>query len=151
MLSKERSPDIFQMLFESAKKRREEKSRLLESLGVKEFFEEGSIRINKRTCKGVECKLCTEACPTNALYWGHGEVKIVQDLCIYCAACVLSCIVDNCIQITRKRIDGKTESYGTPSDVLRLLKTKSSEKSLCATRRRFPSSERYLGDLIAKK
>jgi len=151
MPSKERSLDIFQMLYESTKKRMEEKSRLLESLEIKEYFREGSIRINRRTCKGIECKLCIEACPTNALYWGYGEVKIVEDLCVYCTACVLSCIVDDCIQVTRKRTRGKTERFGTPSEVLKLLKNISSEKKLDVTNRRFPSLERYLEELISSK
>jgi len=151
MPSKERSLDIFQMLHESTKKRMEEKSRLLESLEIREYFREGSIRINKRTCKGIECKLCIEACPSSALYWGYGEVKIIEDLCIYCTACVLSCIVDKCIQVTRKRADGKNESFGTPGEVLELLKNISSEKKLGVTNRRFPSLERYLEDLIHSK
>jgi len=151
MSSKEKSLDIFQMLYESAqKKRMEEKARLLEPLGVKEYFKEGSIKINKRTCEGVECKLCIKACPTNALYWGFGEVKIVEDLCVYCAACVLSCSVDNCIQVTRKRTNGKIERYGTPNDVHKLLNNINSEKRLDITKHRFPSLERCLEDLLLK-
>jgi len=104
--------NIFQILMETAekekKKRREE---LLASLGVKEFFAEGSITINKRTCEGVECRLCIKACPTNALFWKTGEVGITQELCIYCGACVLSCIVDDCIKIVRKRLDDEVESF----------------------------------------
>jgi len=151
MSSKEKSLDIFQMLYESAKKRLEEKTRLLDSLGVKEYFSEGSIRINKRTCKGIECKLCIEACPTDALYWGYGDVKIIEDLCIYCAACVLSCIVDNCIQVKRKRTDGKNENFGTPSEVSKLLKNISSKRRLTVTNRRFPSIERYLEEIVSSK
>lgn len=68
--SKPSSVDIFQLLVKTAekeeKKRREE---LLAPLGVKEFFVDGSITIDKRTCQGVECKPCVEACPTNALFW----------------------------------------------------------------------------------
>jgi len=143
MSSKEGSSDIFQMLHESAKKKREERARLLESLGIKEFFEGGSIRINKRSCKGVECKLCIKACPTDAIYWGYGEIKIIEDLCIYCTSCVLSCIVDNCIQITRKRTDGKTERYGTTGAVIKLLENINSKKRLDIVNRRFPSLERY--------
>ena len=150
MSRKEESLDIFQILYESAQKKREEKAKLLESLSIKEYFEEGSISINKRTCKGVECKLCIKACPTNALYWGHGEIKIIEDLCIYCAACVLSCIVDNCMQITRKRVDGKIESFSTPSEVLKLLRNINSEKRVNVTNRRFPRIERYLEDLLNK-
>jgi len=137
MSSKKESLDIFQMLYEAAKRKREERTRLLESIGVKEYFKEGSIRINNRTCRGVECKLCIKACPTNTLYWGQGEVKIIEGLCIYCAACVLICIVDNCIQITRKRTDGKIERCGTPNEVIKLLEKISSKKRLVITNRRF--------------
>ncbi len=137
MSSKKESLDIFQMLYEASKRKREERTRLLESIGVKEYFKEGNIRINNRTCRGVECKLCIKACPTNTLYWGQGEVKIIEGLCIYCAACVLICIVDNCIQITRKRTDGKIERCGTPSEVIKLLEKISSKKRLDITNRRF--------------
>jgi Na+-translocating ferredoxin:NAD+ oxidoreductase RNF subunit RnfB len=128
MPSEKGSLDIFQMLEKNAKKKREERARLLESLEIKEFFDEGSITINQRTCKGVECKLCIKACPTNALYWGYEQVKIIEDLCVYCASCVLSCIVDNCIEITRKRADGKIEKYSTPSAVPKLLENINSKK-----------------------
>lgn len=87
------SVEIFQLLMETAekekKKRREE---LLAPLDVKEFFVEGSITINKRTCKGVEYKLCIKACPTNALFWKAGDIGITEELCIYCGACVLYCM-----------------------------------------------------------
>ncbi|MFQ5759035.1 MAG: 4Fe-4S binding protein, partial [Candidatus Bathyarchaeia archaeon] len=92
--------DIFQLLEEASKKeRREKKEKLLQSVGVKEFFEEGSIQINTSICDGVECKLCIEACPTNALYWRSGKIGVVEELCVFCTACVLSCIVDDCIKV----------------------------------------------------
>jgi len=149
--SNERNLDIFKMLYESAQKKRKEKAKLLESLGIKEYFDEGSISVNMRTCKGVECKLCIKACPTNALYWGYGEIKIAEDLCIYCTACILSCIVDNCIKVTRKRMGGKIESFGTPYEVLKLLNGIGSIRRLEITSGRFPSLERYLEDLLLKK
>ncbi len=115
-------PDIYQLLLEaSEKRRRERRAQLLEPLGVKEYFEEGRIRIDKKTCKGVECKICIEVCPTHALYWKAGEVGIVEDLCIFCAACVWSCIVDDCVQVWRKRPDGEVEEFSTPKNVLVLM------------------------------
>jgi len=121
--------DIYQLLQETSRKlERARKTRLLQSLGVKEFFEGGDIRIDKNTCKGVECKLCIEACPTNALYWKAGEVGIVNELCVYCAACVWSCVVDNCIQVTRKRPNGETEKICTQKQVLALLGNINSKK-----------------------
>jgi NAD-dependent dihydropyrimidine dehydrogenase PreA subunit len=98
------------------KEKKKRRKKLLAPLGIKEFFAEGSITINKRMCKGVECKLCINACPTNALYWKTGEVGITEDLCIYCGACVLSCIVDDCIKIVRKRLTGEVESFNKPRD-----------------------------------
>jgi ferredoxin len=80
---------------EERKKRRKE---LIEPTGVKELFKDGKITINKFTCVGGQCKLCIKACPTNALYWGTGEVGIIDDLCVYCGACVVNCMVDNCIK-----------------------------------------------------
>jgi len=127
--SKGSNLDIYQLLQEASRKRESErKAQILQSLGVKEFFEEGNIRIDKNTCKGVECKLCIEACPTNALYWKAGEVGIVKELCVYCAACVWSCVVDNCIQVTRKRPNGETEKISTQKEVLALLDNVNSKK-----------------------
>jgi Fe-S-cluster-containing hydrogenase component 2 len=111
------STDIFQLLTETTKKeRKKQRLELLASLSVKEFFTEGSITINKRTCQGVECKLCIKACPTNALFWKAGEVGIIKELCIYCGACVLSCIVDDCVKIIRKRATGEVENFSKPKD-----------------------------------
>ena len=104
---------------EEKKKRRKE---LLEPTGVKEIFKEGKISINKFTCVGGQCKFCIKACPTNALYWGTGEVGIIEDLCVYCGACVLNCMVDDCIKIERKREDGTIEKFSKPSDVIKSSK-----------------------------
>ncbi|MGQ9744256.1 MAG: hypothetical protein ACUVQW_06550, partial [Candidatus Bathycorpusculaceae bacterium] len=134
------SIDIFQILTETAekekKKRREE---LLAPLGVKEFFVEGKITINKRICEGVECKLCIKACPTNALYWKAGEVGLIEELCIYCGACVLSCIVDDCIRIIRKRENGEIEKFSTPRDFTMLEHGINAEKRLERAKAVFPT------------
>lgn len=114
--------DILQLLKETAeKRRRERRRRLLESVGVEEYFDEGSIRIDMRTCRGVDCKLCIDVCPTHALYWGYGELGIEEDLCVYCTACVLSCIVDDCIRVQRRRPNGEVEEFSTPRQVFILL------------------------------
>jgi len=139
------SKDIFSLLSEaSKKKRREKKAQILQSMGVKEFFEEGSISIDKKTCKGVECKLCIKACPTYALYWKSGEIGVAEDLCVFCSACVANCIVDNCIQIRRKRPNGGIEKFGTPTNVLVLLNNINSEKRMDAIKLLFTDSEAYL-------
>jgi Fe-S-cluster-containing hydrogenase component 2 len=111
---------------------------------VKEFFEEGTISIDKNTCKGVECKLCIKACPTNALYWKAGEVGIAEELCIYCTACVYSCIVDNCIQVSRKRPNSQTEKFSTQKQVLTLLDNINTRKRVMSTKALFPSLEAFL-------
>lgn len=137
--------DIYQLLLEASKKKRMEKrAQLLQPIGIKEFFEEGNISIDKRTCEGVECKLCIEACPTNALYWKSGEVGIVEELCVFCTACVSNCIVDNCIQVSRKRPNGEIEKFGTPRDVLMLLGDISCRKRKSRVESRFPTAEAYL-------
>jgi len=136
--------DIFSLLSdngERAKKKRREK--LLASSGVKEFFVEGNISINKRTCWGLECKLCIEVCPTNALYWKAGEVGVVEDLCVYCGACVLSCIVDDCIKVERKREDGKVERFSKPTEVVKLEDKINTKKRFERVRELFPTAERY--------
>jgi Na+-translocating ferredoxin:NAD+ oxidoreductase RNF subunit RnfB len=62
-------------------------------------------------------KLCIKACPTNALFWKAGMVGIIEELCIYCGACVLNCIVDDCIKIVRKdqtvRLKGSADQKGS--------------------------------------
>ena len=142
------SVNIYELLLEASEKKKKEKrekrAELLKSMGVKEYFEEGSIKIDMKTCKGLECDLCIEACPTNALYWKAGEIGIVEDLCVYCSACVLNCVVDNCIQVTRKRPNGKIEKFSIPRDVLRLLHDINSEKRSERLRGLFPTAEDYL-------
>ena len=138
------SVDIFGLLSYNGerirKKRREE---LLATSGVKEFFKEGKIDINKRTCWGVECKLCIKACPTNALYWKTGEIGIVEDLCVYCGACVLSCMVDDCIKVERKREDGKVERFSKPKEVVKLEDKINTRKRFERVREVFPTCEAY--------
>lgn len=140
--------NIYDLLLQASEKEKKEKkekrAELLKSMGVKEYFEEGSVEIDMKTCKGLECNLCVKACPTNALYWKAGEIGIVEDVCVYCAACVLNCIVDNCIRVRRKRPDGKVEKFSTPRDVLRLLHDINSQKRCARLRTRFPTVEDYL-------
>jgi Fe-S-cluster-containing hydrogenase component 2 len=139
------SVDIYERLLEVADKKKQAKRKeLLGSLGVKEFFEEGKIRIDMKTCKGVECKLCIKACPTNALYWKTGEVGITEELCVYCAACVLNCMVDNCIQVERKRADGETEQFSTPNQVCALLERLNAQGRKKTAESLFPDQESYL-------
>ena len=134
------SVDIFELLSEDKEKQKKKKrEELLAPLGVKEFFPEGRISINKRTCWGVECKLCIEACPTNALYWKAGEVGIIDDLCVYCGACVLCCMVDDCIKVKRKREDGTNESFSKPKEVLKLQEKINSRKRFERVRGIFPT------------
>lgn len=137
--------DIFQLLLETSEKQEKSKrEQLLESLKVKEFFEEGSISINERTCQGLECELCIKACPTKALYWRDGKVGIIKDLCVYCGACVLCCIVDNCIKVTRKRPDGKLECYSKPWEVVLLFDNINSQKRYRRVESILPNAEAYL-------
>ena len=118
----EPSVNIYDLLSDEVAEIKEEKknrrAELLESIGVEDRFEDGSIKIDMRTCRGLECNLCVKACPTNALYWRAGEIGIEEDLCIHCTACVLNCCVDNCIKVTRKRPDSKTETFSTPKEAL---------------------------------
>ena len=138
--------NIYDLLSEASEKKEEKKSRraeLLESMDVKDRFEDGSIKIDMRTCRGIECNLCVKACPTNALYWKAGEIGIEKDLCIHCTACIINCCVDNCIQVTRKRPDGKTESFSNPKDVLRLMRNIISKKKREGVKSIFENPEDY--------
>ena len=130
-----KQPSIFDLMNEEntsqvgeETEKRQRRKELLEPTGVKELFKEGKISINKFTCVGGQCKLCIKACPTNALYWSTGEVGITEDLCVYCGACVLNCMVDDCIKIERKREDGEVERFSKPSDVIKLSERLNSRK-----------------------
>jgi ferredoxin len=133
-------------MLEDAEKRKRKKRReeALAPLGTKEFFAEGNITINKRICEGVECKLCIKACPTSALFWKAGEIGLTEDLCIYCGACVLSCIVDDCIKITRKRLTGEIETFSKPRDFIAQEESINTKKRLERIKEAFPRNEDYL-------
>ena len=136
--------DLFDLLSDSGKKaKKKQREELLASSGVKEFFAEGSIRVDKRACYGLECKLCIKACPTNALYWKAGEVGVVEDLCVYCGACVLSCMIDDCIKITRKRENGRIEKFSKPTDVLKLESSINTRKRFERIKEIFPTAQDY--------
>ncbi len=139
------SIDIFGLLSddtaeEKKKKRRKE---LLEPTGVKELFKEGKISINKFTCEGGQCKLCIKACPTNALYWSSGAVGIIEDLCVYCGACVLNCMIDDCIKVERKREDRKTEKFSKPREVIMLEEKLNGQKRLERVKAILPTADDY--------
>jgi ferredoxin len=114
--------DIYRLLLQGDTAKRKRRETLLRSVGIVEtYFDEGRVVIDVATCRGVECKLCIEACPTHALYWASGEVKLEAELCVYCTACVLSCIVDDCIVVTRRRRNGTREQFSRPIEAVRLL------------------------------
>jgi len=123
--------------------KRKQREELLTATGVQEFFKEGKITVNKRTCWGQECKLCIKACPTSALYWKTGEIGITEDLCVYCSACVLSCMVDDCINVERKREDGKLEKFSKTRDVIKLEHAINTKKRAERVRDVLPTVEDY--------
>jgi NAD-dependent dihydropyrimidine dehydrogenase PreA subunit len=139
--------DIFGMLSEDSDNAEAEKKKqrreLLEPTGVKDLFKEGKLSINKFTCVGGQCKLCIKACPTNALYWGTGEVGIIPDLCVYCGACVLTCMVDGCMKLERKREDGKVEKFSTAQEVVKVQDRINAKKRSERVKSVFPSVDSY--------
>ena len=147
------SIDIFDMLSDSGKKapQKTQRQELLEATKCKDLFPEGTITINKFTCLGVQCKLCIKACPTNALYWTNSGIGVTEDLCIYCEACVLSCMVDDCIKITRKREDGKEEHFSKTRDVTVLNNQINAEKRFQRVHDVFSSAEDYCKKYALKK
>ena len=145
----EHRKDIYGLLVEADnRKNKQRREEMLHSVGiVEEYFEEGSININNSTCRGVECKICIEECPTNALYLVEGEIKVERDLCIYCCTCVLNCIVDDCINLTRRRKNGEFERFSTPREATLVLRRTSSNKRCEVMRKRMLaelSSQKYL-------
>ncbi|MFC1486267.1 4Fe-4S binding protein [Thermoproteota archaeon] len=150
--SKEQSVNIFDLLSEEPLEEKGQEKKIpknrraefLEAMKVKDLFEEGSININMRTCRGIECNLCVKACPTNALYWKAGEIGIIEDLCIHCTACVACCMVDDCITVTRRRSDGKTEKFSNPKQVLDLQCNINTKKRKDRVESLYPTIEEYL-------
>lgn len=137
--------DIFQMMFETKEKAKIRlREELLAPLGVEDLFLYGEVSINKSTCEGVECRLCIKACPTSALFWKAGEVRITRELCIYCGACVLSCMVDDCIKIVRRRMTGEIEKFSTPREFTSLQHNINTKKRCERVRGVFPNVEEYL-------
>lgn len=143
--SKPADVDMFQLLSETTEKQKQKRRKeLLAPLDVQEFFTDGTITINKRTCRGLDCNLCVKACPTKALYWRVGEIEAITDLCIFCGACVLNCIVDDCIKISRRRATGETESFSKPKDFMMLEQNIDAKKRVKLILEVFPTAKDYL-------
>ena len=154
MPQKNSSVDIFDLLSgseEKAKKTKQEaedakkkqREELLAPTKTKDLFPKGSISINKHTCTGVQCKLCIKACPTNALYWTSQGIGVTEELCVHCEACVLSCMVNDCIKITRKRENGEEERFSKVKDVVVLDEKVNGKKRFLRVKDIFPSWEEY--------
>jgi Fe-S-cluster-containing hydrogenase component 2 len=143
--SKPADTDMFQLLSETMEKQKQkQRKELLAPLDVQEFFADGTITINKRTCRGIDCNLCVKACPTKALYWKAGDIGVTTELCIFCGACVLNCIVDDCIKISRKRANGEIESFSKPRDFTTLQQNIDAKKRFKLIHEVFPTTEEYL-------
>jgi ferredoxin len=144
---KKESVNIFDLLSEvpdvENKKKSSRRTELLKSIGVKDNFKEGTIKIDMRKCRGIECNLCVKLCPTNALYWKAGEIGIIEDLCVHCTACVANCMEDDCIEITRKRFDNITETFSNPKDVIKLQNRICSKKRKKRVKSIYPTLEKY--------
>jgi ferredoxin len=138
-----RNIDIFNLLGAEENENKKRRGELLSACQVKDLFKEGKIVIDKHTCLGVQCKLCIKACPTNALYWKTGEIGIINELCVFCGACVLSCMVENCMKVERKRENGKTEKFSNTRDVIVLEDNISSQKRFERVKEVFPDAEAY--------
>jgi Na+-translocating ferredoxin:NAD+ oxidoreductase RNF subunit RnfB len=143
--------DIFDMLSDSSKQKPEkpaktQRQELLEATKYKDkdLYPEGTITINPYTCVGIQCKLCIKACPTNALYWTNSGIQVIDDLCLHCEACVLSCMVDDCIKVTRKREDGKTETFSNTKDIAAINSRIRAEKRRQRIEDVFRSGEDYI-------
>ncbi len=152
------SVDIFDLLSGVSEDREQKKPQpveeastqrqeLLATTKAKDLFPKGTISINNYTCVGVQCKLCIKACPTNALYWTNNGKGVIEDLCLHCEACVLSCMVDDCIKITRKREDATEERFSKPRDVLMQTEKLNAEKTVFNASRRIIHRRRLLQEI----
>jgi NAD-dependent dihydropyrimidine dehydrogenase PreA subunit len=141
------SVDIFGLLDskekEEPKKEQSQRQELLSTTKVKDLFPEGKITVNRYTCIGVQCKLCIKVCPTNALYWSNEGVGIIDDLCVHCHACVLSCMVPECIKIDRKRSETDSENFGKISDIVSIDEKLNAKKRVSRVNDMFSSWEDY--------
>jgi len=72
------------------------------------------------------------------------DVGIAKQLCVFCVACVGVCVVDDCIQVSRKRPNGELERFSNAREVLTLLRSINSRKAVEKTKSRFPDAEAYL-------
>jgi Na+-translocating ferredoxin:NAD+ oxidoreductase RNF subunit RnfB len=151
--------DIFDLLSGSDEKESSEpeeaesnqRAELLASTKAKDLFPKGTVTINKYSCVGVQCKYCIKACPTNALYWTNEGVGIIEDLCLHCQACVLSCMVDNCIKVTRKRDEKTDEQFSKTRDTVKLSQKISGKKRFTRVNDALPSLEHYCKKYNPKK
>ena len=81
---------------------------------------------------------------------GAREVGVTEDLCVYCGACVLNCMVDDCIKIERTREDGKVEHFSKPKDVIKLEEKINGKKRFDRVKSIFPTIEAYCERFPAK-
>ena len=138
-------PDIFSLLVEAEeKKRRSVREEVLGALGIEDLFARGSIHIDMQKCYGPQCDLCVKACPTSAIYWRGGRLIVQEEICIYCTACVLNCMIEGCIRVRRVRPDGRVEEYSSPRDVVCLQRAIAGLKAAEAVGRLFPSPEEFI-------
>ncbi len=141
--------DIFSLLSEPEKSAEKTKNNVRQELLAstkckdKDFYPEGTITINKHTCVGVQCKICLKVCPTSALYWTNSGIDVTDELCLHCEACVLCCMVDDCIKVTRKREDGKEEKFSNPKDIAALNRRINAEKRFQRIKDLYGSAEDY--------
>jgi ferredoxin len=135
-MSPSKPPSIFDLMNEEEEavseeeERKKRRAELLEPTGIKEHYKDGKISINKFTCTGAQCKICIDKCPTHALYWGTGQVDIIEDMCVYCGACVANCMVDDCIKVERTLEDGTQEKFSNVHDVVKLQERKNTKRRL---------------------
>ena len=137
--------DIFGLMVEEEEKRqRAVREEVLEALGIPEFFVKGSVHVDLNKCYGVECDLCVKACPTSAIFWRSGRLVVQEEICIFCTACVVNCMVKDCITVRRVRPDGTVEEFSSLDDVARLLRAVAGRRANDMVERLFPSPGDFL-------